>query len=418
MISLFALLAMIAPEPPKELAQFLARPDGSSDYKVIESKANQTKLELRSGTWQGIEWKHQILVQNPPTPIVGDTAILYITGDGPFDGDIRTLTAATLLSGLPVAMLFDIPNQPIWERREDDLIAHTFEQYLQTGDASWPLLFPMTRAAIKAMDALQKEYPKLKRFVVTGASKRGWTTWLVGAAKDKRVIGIAPMVYDNLNLGAQMRHQMASWGRYSPMIEPYTRRNLQDKIASERGARLSAIVDPYSYRANITAPTLIVNGANDPYWATDALSQYWNGLSQPKWLSTVANGGHELGNGVQAATAIAAFARSLVGTGKLPTKQGWKLTTAKGQATAELVSSGTPVDKITIWLAPSQDRHFEKAVWKQAAELNLDGAVTTQPKITFKLPEDKFVAVFPEILYRTGQRRFSLSLPTTIVRQP
>ncbi|HEY0865810.1 MAG TPA: PhoPQ-activated protein PqaA family protein [Fimbriimonas sp.] len=410
MLSLLALLAVIPPEPPKELYDFLSRPDASFSSKEVEGN-----IEMTSLTWQGIPWKHTIVMRHPTKPIVGDTAILYITGDGPFKGDVSTLAAATLLSGLPVAMLFNIPNQPLWDLREDDLIAHTFERYLQSGDASWPLLFPMTKAAIRAMDAIQKAHPNIKKFVVTGASKRGWTTWLVGAAKDKRVIGIAPMVYDNLNLAAQMRHQMESWGRYSPMIEDYTKRDLQDKIATERGNRLALIVDPYSYRRNVTVPTLIVNGANDPYWTTDALNQYWAGLAQPKWVTTVANGGHELGNGMQAATTIGAFARSLVGTGKLPTKLGWRISRSKGQATAEMVTEGTALDKIVLWTATSQDRRFDDKKWVPAAEMDLGGTTTSQPKITFKVPDTGYLAVFPEFRYTGGERKFSLNLPTAVL---
>lgn len=57
----------------------------------------------------------------------------------------------------------------------------------------------MVQSVVAAMDAVQSYTSSRGReigsFVVTGASKRGWTTWLT-AAIDERVKAIIPMVYD------------------------------------------------------------------------------------------------------------------------------------------------------------------------------------------------------------------------------
>ena len=60
----------------------------------------------------------------------------------------------------------------------------------------------MTKAAVKAMDAVTEftapKGGKITRYMVAGASKRGWTTWTT-AAVDKRVFAAVPIVMVSLN---------------------------------------------------------------------------------------------------------------------------------------------------------------------------------------------------------------------------
>ena len=96
-----------------------------------------------------------------------------------------------------VAELRMVPNQPLTfsddgkPRVEDEMIAYTWDKFLRTGDESWPARLPMTKAAVRAMDtvtAYAAGLPakvKVDRFVVSGASKRGWTTWTTAAVDDR-----------------------------------------------------------------------------------------------------------------------------------------------------------------------------------------------------------------------------------------
>ena len=48
--------------------------------------------------------------------------------------------------------------------------------------------------------------PKPIRWGATGASKRGWTTWTLGAVDYERIIFISPVWLDNLNLIPSTHH--------------------------------------------------------------------------------------------------------------------------------------------------------------------------------------------------------------------
>jgi hypothetical protein len=58
---------------------------------------------------------------------------------------------------------------------------------------------------------------KVDRFFVAGGSKRGWTTWTT-AAVDNRVIAIAPIVIDLLNVQPSFHHHFEVYGFYAPAV--------------------------------------------------------------------------------------------------------------------------------------------------------------------------------------------------------
>lgn len=306
---------------PSDLETYLKKEDPAFAWSL--GAAPPTLVRLTSQTWQGLRWRHEVTVVEPPKLRHPGEVILVVTGDRT-ESDLWEAKALAEHSGMAVATLDRIPNQPLWDLREDALIAYTFERFLDTGDGDWPLLFPMTKAVLRSMDALQALAArggtawKAKRFIITGMSKRGWTTWLAAASGDKRITGIAPMIYDNLNIPRQLEHQIRSWGKYSDMIADYTERGLQERAASDAGKRLASIVDPYTYRYRIKAPTLAIIGSNDPYWPTDASSLYWNDLGQPRWMLVIPNAGHGPGATNLYIRGVAAFARSLAGEFEMP----------------------------------------------------------------------------------------------------
>ena len=218
------------------------------------------ELRMVSQAWQGRDWQHRLSLFLPATITDPRWAMMTIGSDAPADQSATHLDfdlACRL--GIVCAHLYDVPNQPLFDGlREDELLAHTLTEYLDTDDATWPLLFPMVKSAVRALDTIvavcgEGVGPPPERFIVHGASKRGWTSWLT-AVVDSRVSEIVPEVYDNLNLFAQMPHQVKVWDSYSEMIDDYTEQRLQDKMRLPRGHQLAMIIDPYSYRHELTCP--------------------------------------------------------------------------------------------------------------------------------------------------------------------
>jgi PhoPQ-activated pathogenicity-related protein len=268
-------------------------------------------------------------------------------------------------AGAVVAILSKVPNQPLYDGlKEDALIAFTFDQYLKSGDQTWPLLFPMVKSAIRAMDTLQsfvrQEFDQtIERFVVSGASKRGWTSWLT-AAVDTRVVGIAPMVIDMLNMKAQVDWTEKMYGQQSDKISDYTDLNLHQKLDDPPMQTLRAWVDPYSYRRNYTMPKLLLLGTNDPYWVVDSLRHYWSDLPEPKLVFQTPNAGHDLGR--DAWQTLAAWFQMIADHQPLP-KVEWELRDGTDGAAGLTVRVDQPASKIRLWTAHSVDRDFRDAKW-------------------------------------------------------
>ena len=370
-LSLFTVTLLLAPpaRAADALGDYVRKADAAFAWKQVEQRDvdgfTATKLELTSQTWRGLAWQHQVLVVRPPQVRNKDIAFLFITGDGDVTRQFNLLKTLAERAGAIAAAVNKVPNQPLYDgRREDALIAHTFSEFLKTGDREWPLLFPMAKSAVRAMDAVQAFASegggaKPGRFVVSGASKRGWTTWLTAAA-DPRVVGIAPMVIDMLNMKAQTRWAQQVYGKQSEKIGDYTELNLIERMDEPRMVELRGWVDPFSYRRAYTLPKLLLLGTNDPYWTVDALRHYWDELPEPKLIFQTPNAGHDLAGGKEATQTLAAFFQMLADREELP-KLTWQRT---GEESPTLtVSSSTAAKAFRLWTANSPDRDLRNDRW-------------------------------------------------------
>lgn len=304
---------------------------------------DENRLRLSSLAYQGVAWEHDLLIVNPESRDMRHGVILDITGDDAGEADLDLARGMAVRAGLPVAVLFQIPNQPIGGRVEDDLIAATFAEFMQTGDPSLPLLVPMVGAAVQACRALEAQW-EVSKIVVTGASKRGWTTWLLGTLGLPSVFGIAPRCFDHLNFEVQLEKQRRDWGGLSHLFVDYESRDLPDQATLERGRILQAIVDPYHRRQHLTGPVLLVTGGNDPFWTVDAHAVYVPEIPGSVSQVVVPNSGHGLEDHDFWMPALGAFARAAIDGVPFPASEGIELVT---------------------WSATSTNRNFVESVWSQ-----------------------------------------------------
>ncbi len=406
-----------------DLPEYLRKPEPAFAWKLNEKidrdGATIYDLRLVSQTWQHIAWRHVLQVYQPKGVRPSSIMMLWNQGGRPKEESMALGLKLAQQMQAPCAFLYGIPNQPLLGgKSEDTLIAETFVRCLDSKDENWPLLFPMVKSLVKAMDALQafarQEWKMpLEGFIVTGASKRGWTTWLTGAS-DPRVKAIAPMVIDTLNMREQMAHQLDTFGAYSDQIHDYTERGLVPVPKTPEAERLWKMIDPYSYRDQLTMPKLIINGNNDPYWATDALNLYWDGLKGDKWVLYVPNAGHNLEqkdggkpDRSRAINGLATFGRHIIYANPMP-KLTWKHDDVDGQARLTVQAAPSPKGG-RLWLAEAPTRDFRKAKWNSRPLDDKAGTALVAP------PAKGFVAFYAELDYTIGDLPYHLSTTLRVV---
>ncbi|MEN3008778.1 PhoPQ-activated protein PqaA family protein [Pseudothermotoga sp.] len=398
------LLVLINLAFPQELFDFVERYKEVS-YNIVSEKITESNFKLihvilKSQTWRGFDWKHDVLMIVPPRIEFDKAGVLFITGD--FDPtrmrDVEDFLWVAEKFSAPFVVLGDVPNQPIFGLREDDLIAHTFLKYGETEDFTWPLLFPMTTAAVATMDVAQ-QILNVEKFFVTGPSKRGWTTWLT-AVVDERVFAIAPIVFDNLNFPKQLEQQLKMYGEYSRSISPYVERGLPEYVNTEVGRKLLKMVDPYSYKERLTMPKYIVNATNDEYWTIYSANLYFFDLPGKNYLLYVPNNSHGIKNVPYVVENASAFFK-LTLKNALPKVD---FTICNGTIQIE---HNAMIKQVYLHRAVSDTTDFRKSLWFRFPVLPEEGVYS----ISVEPPVNRHVAYYAEVVLEVEGLTMSLCTP-------
>jgi PhoPQ-activated pathogenicity-related protein len=410
-------------ETRTNLPRYLRRHDPDYSWKLIGRDPTREgvvhAIELTSQVWRGHVWTHDLRVYEPAGLACPDAILLLMVGESndrvpePEDDAVGFDLARTCAARC--AILRQVPNQPLLGGiMEDALIATSFLGYLEEGDEEWPVLFPMVKSAVRAMDALQAwagmvAGPAVERFVVAGASKRGWTSWLT-AALDDRIAAIAPMVFDTLDINTQCNRQLEVWGRYSEMIEDYSRRGLLGRDEWTGVPQLWRLVDPYSYRDRLALPKLLINGTNDRYWPLDGLNLYWDDLRGPKQVVYVPNAGHgPAAHHDLARCGVGALFRHVV-AGRPLLALSWEHDATRDGPLRLRVEAEPAPRSARIWVARSSSRDFREAAWTPEP-MRHDGSVWVG---SVPRPSRGAVALFGDLTFEIEGLTYHLS---TQIRQ-
>lgn len=361
-------------------------------------------------------WTHQVVVIVPKTLKYTNISMAYLTGDcnqhpsNPTAGDEDVLVAdeitwATNAIGIVV---FQIPNCPYVyptdpeqkHRTEDAMIAWAWHQYLvnptSKQDPLWLPRLPMTKAAFQCMRAAeefttQKKIAAIEGWFVAGASKRGWTTWLVGSATCEscpKILGIAPLVPIVPNLREEMHRQWKSYNGWTFAFADYIAINLTQKVDDPDFAPALDIIDPMNYLDRLERlPKFVVLSSDDEFMQFDWSNIWYNEMKGETHLMISENTEHSLSTGIpQILTMLSTAINSIAAGNDASHRPSFEYTFDNNTGTITVTvppSSSTPTKVLLRYAETLQDvrRDFR---WVRSA--NNDTQPCTKPFIPLPTP--------------------------------
>lgn len=263
------------------------------------------------------QWRHNVDIYIPETAkehhalVVVNNGINYEKGvqipSKSVDFTQQTLASIARDTNTIVISVSDIPNQYLTFQddkkplKEDESVSRSWALFMEAPEQRelMPLNIPMVTAISQAMRLAKKELTQwnINSFIITGISKRGWTTWL-SAIADPDVEAIVPFAIDLLDIDASLEHIYQSYGGNWPItFYPYYQQGIDEKIKSPTFTQLRQIIDPLRYLNTIYQPRLaipkyIINASGDDFFVPDNTRFYYSKLPGVKSLRIVPNMNH------------------------------------------------------------------------------------------------------------------------------
>lgn len=406
------------------LDRYVAEPDPHYKYSVIDTVRGDGYttyiVDMTSQKWLTEEevnlpiWEHYMTITRPDE-VSSDIGFLYIDGGSKSNAAPQTAVATdisrALSSGTVVTTLYMVPNQPLvyvgdetQGRSEDGSIAYTWDKYLRTGDEKWPLRLPMTKSAVRAMDTVTELMAgntgggiEVDQFVVAGGSKRGWTTWTT-AIVDDRVVAIAPIVIDMLNVEESFKHHYSVYGAYALAVGDYVLNGIMNWVGTPEFQSLMDIVEPYEYRDRLNLPKFLLNSTGDQFFLPDSWQFYWDDLVGEKHVRYVPNSDHGMG-GTDVAESLDAWYHGVVHNVSVP-RYSWDVAE---DGTITVLTLDEPTE-VLLWQAtnPEARNFMQDVIGRAYTSTPLTEVEPGRYVVKLDAPESGYTAYYVEMTYPSG----------------
>jgi len=190
--------------------------------------------------------------------------------------------------------------------------------------SDWMPRLPMVKSTYQIMTAVQefieeKEIAKIEGWVVTGASKRGWTSSMVAATNcttcPAKVLGVAPMVPIVPNIIRDVHTQWQSYNGFTFAFHDYIDADVTTYVDTDAFAMAMNITDPYAYfnkKAFADIPKFFIVSSDDEFMSMEWTNTYYDKIPGEKHLLIVPNSEHSLVTGFyDIYSSLGTFVRSL-----------------------------------------------------------------------------------------------------------
>lgn len=427
MLKLFVWISLglgshIAQAESTPLHKYVQTPDPAFSYELLDVVPGDGftlyYINMTSQVWRSPSelspnlWNHWLTVVVPEV-VITSKAHLFIDGGSnstspPGPDSLAQFPTIAMATGTPVAVLRQIPSQPLTasDREhpmiEDDLVAYSWKKAMETGDPTWAAYFPMTKAAVRAMDTVEQALLDIlghspSGFIVTGFSKRGATAWLT-AAVDDRVEAVVPGAFNVLSIAQQVDNQFENYGKYAEAVQDYVDEEVLQEIRSPEGVFLTNNIDPLSYAQALTMPHFIVSASGDEFFLPDASQLFIDKIPGEVRQRIIPNESHSLQRNLeQNLTGLIAWYQSIL----LNTPRPEIRETVLDNGQLRIEASKTPLSA-TLWTAynpTSRDFRFDTigAAWvPQSISPSADGVFS----ITVPEPAEGYTAYLVEFVFQ------------------